>query len=708
MKNKEQKKINEFVDRLNLYQSANSDPESIKNNFVIRVPEFELIIGSMLSKKKNDSLQHELILGKRGSGKSTLLKRIEIEINENSKLNKKYIPINFAEEQAGIYRLSDLWYETFVELQNRLKIDQTLQEFSAFENGDEYTKYLFKTINSILVSQNKKAVLLIDNIDRILEGINEDAMMLRAALLNHNNIQIIGASTRISEHFWQYEKPFYDYFRQHNLKPLSFDEIDLLFKRWSEVLELEPLKDYATNNRGKIEAIRIMTDGLPRTLQFFIRILLTQQDIYGFQYIQKIMDKATPLYQERLLSLTKAQQKIVLELAFIWKPATTKELVNACRMESKLVSSYLKQLESYGLVDKMDTAKRNKKYRISERFFNMWLLVTQGNPEQKRRAKYLTLFLESWYDAKEIEELAEQHFTTLKEPRAKYIKAGVITKALSQSRFIGVEMRDKLIEQTLKLPDAFNAEGLPEKGMDILMKVKQYLDSKNFEKALAEINKIENEADGVKFFFIGVLYWTKQDYENAEKYYLLAIEKGSVDAMNNLGLMYQNKQDYKNAEKYYLKAIENKNVNSYLLLSALYFIQAIKPRKALNLIHDEICNESKNKNVIVLKLIIEIWNGIFKDVETIIEKILTANDENEIHYLLEKLLFLEQKNLVLSYFESKKYGKMLQEKFQLYYYATQILCNKIEATELEIPKEVLSTVKDIVNTIKEKNVFYNK
>ena len=36
---------NWFMDQLNLYQSANSDKESIKNNFIIRKIEFELIMG---------------------------------------------------------------------------------------------------------------------------------------------------------------------------------------------------------------------------------------------------------------------------------------------------------------------------------------------------------------------------------------------------------------------------------------------------------------------------------------------------------------------------------------------------------------------------------------------------------------------------------------------------------------------------------------
>src|SRR5436190_10794308 len=100
---------NWFVDKLSLYQSANSDNASIKNNFVVRQAEFEIIISDLKNKTAKDPLQHELVLGRRGSGKSTLLKRIQVEVEENEKLQKKYIAINLPEEQAGIYRLFDLW-----------------------------------------------------------------------------------------------------------------------------------------------------------------------------------------------------------------------------------------------------------------------------------------------------------------------------------------------------------------------------------------------------------------------------------------------------------------------------------------------------------------------------------------------------------------------------------------------------------------------
>jgi len=64
---------NWFLDQLAVYQTANSDYQTVKNNFVIRKAEYSTIIDAIINKKTKDPLQHELILGRRGSGKSTLL-----------------------------------------------------------------------------------------------------------------------------------------------------------------------------------------------------------------------------------------------------------------------------------------------------------------------------------------------------------------------------------------------------------------------------------------------------------------------------------------------------------------------------------------------------------------------------------------------------------------------------------------------------------
>ncbi len=732
---------NTIIDKLNFYQSANSDSESIKKNFIVRIHEFELITEALKSKKGEDPLQHELILGRRGSGKSTLLKRLEIEINENSKLRKKYIPVNLAEEQASIYRLSDLWWESLQELQLRFKINIELRDFSDFSNNDEYTRYIYEEIKKLLESKNKKLVLLLDNFDRIIENLNDDGNLLREILLNNNNVQIIGGSTRMDEHFWKYDKPFYDFFRLHKLAALSFYEIHKLLNHWSKIMPLPLLKDYAIKNRGKIESIRILTDGLPRTLLFFIRILLTDNDIYGFQYITKIMDQATPLYQERLNNLTAPQRKIVLEIAFNWEAVSTKQLVNKSRMESKLISAYLKQLISFGIVTKLDTNTKNKLYRISERFFNMWLIVTQGNPNQKRKAKYLTIFLESWYDTEKITELAITHLEKLKTKRLSYDKASVITKSLSQSKCISTTMRDELIEKTKDLEQVKepSANYLPEKSNSILKEFDKLLNEGKHTQAINKINQLENEEDGIKFGALGLAYHNKEEKGEAEKYYLLAVEKGYIKAMFNLAILYQEQEQAKEAEKYYLLAIENgntiapnnlasiyvkqgnldkaeeylliaiemKDINALHNLALVYLLKNENANKTLKLMQENTKTQKNTRSSIII-LIIQIWNNIFLDIDKKMKAILNHGDNEDLSTLFHYLLIFEQKSLVLSYFESEKYGRELKDKYILYYYATLILSNNMDNKKLIMPTEVIPTVNEIVNSIKKGVEFYSE
>ncbi len=571
MENKQYANPMNFIDKLTLYQAANTSNAAIKKNFLVRIAEFELIIADLRSKKSKDPLQHELILGRRGSGKSTLLKRIQAEIEEDSDLKARYWAINLAEEQAGIYRLSDLWFEVLKELRYLSNTSNTLRDFDTFEDDTAYTRYLYTEIHHLLAEKGYKVVLLLDNLDRILENFNEDAHLFREFLINYNDIQIIGGSTRMDEHFWRYDKPFYDFFRIHRLEGLTFEEINHLLNHWSAVMELPELKDYALRHRGKIEAIRIFTNGLPRALQFFIEILLHDSTLYGFDYLKKIMDKATPLYQERLNNLTAQQRKIVLEMAFHYEACPTKVLVEKCRMEGKTIAAILNKLQEFGIVETLKTGNKNNLYRIAERFFNMWLIVTQGNPNQKRRARYLTHFVEAWYDPKELRDLAMAHIEGLKLGKIPYDKALVLTKALTQSQFIGTILRDALIDHTTELDEGnINNLELPRKFSEISKEIGDLIENESYKSALEKLDEIENEEDGIKFFGKGLCYDYQKDHKNAEKYYLLAIEKGDANALTNLAILYSNQGKPELVEKYYLLAIDKGQVKALNNLAILY------------------------------------------------------------------------------------------------------------------------------------------
>ena len=398
------------------YQNANADNyESVKAGFIVRMHEYESIISLLKNWKPGDSIQHELILGRRGSGKSTLLKRIEVEIIENEQLNEKYIPVNLAEEQAGIYRLMDLWEQVLQELYNRSKEEYKIKNYSDFSDDQDYTQYLFSEIHCFCEIKKKKVLLLLDNFDRIVGNFSDDGHLLRETLINYRDIVLIATSTRMDEHFWRHDRPFYEFFRRHRLETLSSEETFLLLYHWSDSLDFDDrektkIKDFLKNYSGKVENMRILTDGLPRTMFFFLKFVVQTEKPVRVDYLRKIMDEVTPLYQERLNSLPSQMRKIVYEMAFMWEAVSTKEIAERCKMESKLVAAHLNTLTDRNIVETLATNKRNNLYRIAERFFNMWLIVTQGNPDQKRKARWMSEFLESWYDKHSEYDLIKNYY----------------------------------------------------------------------------------------------------------------------------------------------------------------------------------------------------------------------------------------------------------------------------------------------------------
>jgi TPR repeat protein len=66
-------------------------------------------------------------------------------------------------------------------------------------------------------------------------------------------------------------------------------------------------------------------------------------------------------------------------------------------------------------------------------------------------------------------------------------------------------------------------------------------------------------------------YYTKDDFEKMEKYYLMAIELGNSNAMKNLATYYYEKNNFEKMEKYYLMAIELGNCYAMNSLATFYY-----------------------------------------------------------------------------------------------------------------------------------------
>jgi len=456
------------------------------------------------------------------------------------------------------------------------------------------------------------------------------------------------------------------------------------------------------------------------------------------------MDSVTPLYQERLNYLTPQLRKIVSEMAFIWEACTTKQLVEKCRMQSKLISANLKTLVDKGLVDKIETSKKNHLYRLSERFFNMWLIITQGNPDQKRKAKWLSIFLENWYDADDFKNLADEHIHNLEDKNLDFKDALLFSKALSQCKYISTIERDKIIELTEDLNGNnrdFKILELPKKYKEIEEEVLRFIKNEEFDKALKVVHEIENEGDGVKFAFLSDIYHYNEDYRNCKKFLLLAIDKGQercvynlafllhingklkeaegyylraiangdIEALNNLGSLYEDLNRYEEAEKFYLKAIEANNIESLNNLSVYYYFRNVNKHKSLEYMqkYNHLNGEIKSR---YFELIILTWNGLLDGLEKkLIDLIKEENNVQSqfINGLILQLLIHKQSHIILKLFLNVEFGKKLIDECYVLFFVTLILTNHDTGNlELKIPPEIKETVYEVIDEIKERQKFY--
>ncbi len=684
----------------------------IVDDFIVRNDLLERAIYELETRRKGDSFNHYVYVGNRGAGKSTLLERIRFEVVENESLSIRYIAIDFADETRDIYKLYDLWSKIILQLKEQgYKIEEPL--FIEYEDRmDEYNRESVHRINGLLEEEGKILVLFIDNIDRLFKNIKPDKAQLRETLLNYQNIRIFGGSRTMSESFWDYGEAFYEFFSIVKLENLTKEEIYKLLAHWLKKQGKPELQKVIDDNPGKIEAIRIVTSGNPRRMISFMRMLPDSTLETGYDYLRMLIDDATMGYQEKLGHISGQKAKIFSELAYIYEAAQVDQLIQPCKMSSKTISAQLNALIKDNYVEKVKTGTKNHLYRVKERFFNIWMIMTQSSPLIRQRAKYLIDFLELFYSEDNIQSFFRNWKSKMNTKELNADKAITQAKALYHNKHLNLD--DELeIYNTISVMEKGHKYGLnlfPKALKPIIDKAHELADLGQLDEAEQILLEHITSDDKSRFLYRALGYiFHYPNSSKAERYNLKAIEKGDVGALNNLAALYYDQGEASKAESYYLEAIEKGDVDALNNLALLYFLENMKLNEAL--IH--ITNYThKNPNDIhshLLRNIIALVAGdsdvYLKHRSQIITQLTQVSPENPnfrlLKFYIQNVLIHHQENWVLSLFEGKEFGKHLMQSTLVYYYATLMLTNK-EGIKLKImPPELNETVKDLVEEINE-------
>ena len=585
-----------------IYNPHTQSKEALIAGFIARKQKFDRLFRDIRDSPMNKPEQHYLIQGIRGMGKTTLLLRIAYEIDNTPELRQRLIPVLFNEEEYGISTLADVWERTATYLGEKEESFADLYETMTQEYGQlDYEPRAFQTLITALQQQNKKILLLIDNIGDVLKKLDaKEEKRLREVLLTTAEVRVIGASSDLIEQVHDYTKPFFEFFKVIHLEGLGKQEALDLFQALSTIYHTHAVCQVIEKKPGRIEAIRRLTGGVIRTMVLLFEIMVENESGTVFQDLNQILDRVTPLYKHRMDDLPAQQQKIVAALALAWDAASTKELAASVRLESKVVSAQLKQLMTSGLVEKIETNTKNHLYRLEERFFNIWYLMRFGR-KNDLRVLWLVRYFEYLFagDAEWMQERLKDHIRAMETGQISPKEAVFVTDAfrplLANDDLVLLDLLGKTYDYiTKKAPqlahelnyqelgdvaiwkDYLSALGPEMSGrnyqaaLDILEKIKKpsgyvfyckgtcnlYL--RNYEKAEEMFKKSMHMNYGPSTYWLGRMYLDiYKDVDTAWNYLKKAAHQGDASAFTQMGIIKKIKKRYKDAFTYFDKAIES-------------------------------------------------------------------------------------------------------------------------------------------------------
>jgi len=532
-----------------VYNTGQKSKNSLITEFVIRLKEYNKIIDDLKTTKRGEHPQNYIIVGVRGMGKTMLLHRIKYGIKDNKALVKKLIPITFAEELYNVSDLIDFWIHIAELLEEEhIEFKNLYSEIHALDLLDE--REVFNKLFSSIKKHGKNLVLLIDNFDDLIQKFEPNEIQrLREILITHHEFRIIAATSKVLEETYKYEEPFYEFFMYLKLDGLNKDETKTLLRNLGKLFnESNRVNEIFRKERYRVEALRRLSGGNPRTIVLLYEILQTDNSNNTFNYLNEILDRnVTALYKNRMDSLKPQQQKIVNEVALAWDAVTVKDLTKKLRIDGKQISSQLNQLASSNIIEKIQTDNKNNLYQIKERFFNIWYLMRFSNARNKNRVKWLIKFFDVWCTPKDLRKKLNSIVCEIIDQGEINEGAKMVLDALSQSKIC-----DHTLQKDIELMSSYSKENKE------FRKIQQYLKrvAEGDAKAWNDIARITKRETITNNIAEARKARTKGDYESAIKYYLKASEMDDRSANHQLGHLYFKVANHELGTKYFLKAIE--------------------------------------------------------------------------------------------------------------------------------------------------------
>jgi len=421
-----------------------TDPHLLEAIFVGREPLLQNVLEKIADSATSGATHHVLIYGPRGIGKSHFTALLHNRLINNDKLsaavqiawlNEDETTTSMVQFLVRVYRSLCKWYPDDYSAK---WLDELLDQ-SPDEIAGVLTRRLVERF------KKRKLVILVENLNLLFENLGTKGQhQLRTLLHEHPFACLITTSQQLFKAVTDRSEPFFGFFQQIPLKPLSLSDAQQLLLKIAETKGQADLVQFLNtpDGRGRVRAIHDLAGGNHRVyivLSGFVTRESLDQLVAPFQ---KMADDLTPYYQERLRWVSPLQRQIVELLCSQHGTVNPKEIARRLLVDQRSVGKQMRILEEIGY---LTSTKRGREtyYELSEPLMRLAYEV-----KEQSLLQMLIEFLRIWYRPDEMQKLRTGGFNratqayvdaawersqTTPDPRLKLLQEA-IEKAEEESR----------------------------------------------------------------------------------------------------------------------------------------------------------------------------------------------------------------------------------------------------------------------------------
>lgn len=382
-----------------IYNPAQLSPDELKASFVARQETLTEMLCLLDEQKTDRPCQHMLLVGSRGMGKTTLGLRFLQAVRETPDLAEAWQPVAFYEESYQVTDLADFWLVALHHLTRATRDSRWENKAEALSADEKDPQRLAAYALSALIDfsreSGKRLIVFVENLDIVFSQLGDEREVhaLRASLIEHPEILLIGSANAVFEAVQHRGEPFYEFFRVFFLEGLGCEEYLQIFRALAEREGKTEIAETLNREHGRIETIRRLTGGNPRLLVLTYGILIESPLGSAFKDLEQLIDEQTPYFKSRIEELPTQSRKVFHCLAEGWSPMLAREVSAATRLSSSHTSAQLKQLVDKGYAREAQSEREKRiRYEVADRFYNIYFLL-RFSRRGYRRLKLLVAFL---------------------------------------------------------------------------------------------------------------------------------------------------------------------------------------------------------------------------------------------------------------------------------------------------------------------------